>query len=102
MDYEFKELTRVFRQPSNQVRFIDMINRIRNNTLVFDDMVLLNSRHKNNVQQHQDSITLSTTRAIAKAFNKEKLDSLKGEVMVYWSTLRGTFKENANIDDVSV
>jgi ATP-dependent DNA helicase PIF1 len=62
-------------------------------------MVLLNSRHKDNVKQHDDSITLSTTRAIAKAFNKEKLDSLKGECMMYWGTLRGTFKENANIDN---
>ena len=64
--YHFKELTRVFRQSEEQTKFKNMLNNIRNNTVQFDDMSLLNSRHRENVGEQDNSVFLTTRKNIAR------------------------------------
>ncbi|MDV2460322.1 hypothetical protein CMU99_18595, partial [Elizabethkingia anophelis] len=64
--YHFKELTTIFRQSDEQPEFKTMLNNIRNNEAQFNDMVLLNSRHKDNAGEQENSIFLTTRRSIAR------------------------------------
>jgi hypothetical protein len=58
--YHFKELTQVFRQSGEQERFKVLLNNIRINSVEFEDMALLNSRHKYNVGEQEGAIFLTT------------------------------------------
>jgi ATP-dependent DNA helicase PIF1 len=89
--YQFKELTQNFRQSTAQEEFITMLNNIRDNQVKFEDMALLNSRHKENVGEQENSIFLTTRRNIAKNINNDKLENLQGEKFTYIGTLMGEY-----------
>lgn len=89
--YEFKELTIIFRQTNEQPEFKSMLNRIRNNEVQYDDMVLLNSRHKDNVVEHTNSVFLTTRRGIARSINNDKLANLPGQMYTYIGILSGKY-----------
>ena len=89
--YHFKELTTVFRQSEAQVEFKKMLNNVRNNSVQFEDMVLLNSRHKDNAGVQENSIFLTTKRKIARNINAEKLDKLAGQEFLYLGSLSGKY-----------
>lgn len=96
--YQFKELTTVFRQSSEQPEFKTMLNNIRNNEVRFEDMALLNSRHKENAGEQENSIFLTTRRNIARNINNDKLENLLGEKFTYTGVLVGKYlklKEDA-------
>lgn len=102
--YHFKELTTIFRQSDEQPEFKSMLNNIRNNEAQFEDMALLNSRHKDNVGEQENSIFLTTRRNIARSINNDKLENLQGEKFSYVGTLSGKYlklKEEAEekLDD---
>ncbi len=89
--YHFKELSTIFRQSNEQPKFKTMLNNIRNNEVQFEDMALLNSRHKNNAGEQDNSIFLTTRRNIARNINKNKLENLEGEKFTYLGTLLGKY-----------
>lgn len=89
--YHFKKLTTVFRQSDEQPAFKTMLNNIRVNEAQFDDMKLLNSRHKYNAGEQEDSIFLTTKRSIARNINNDKLENLPGEKFTYTGTLSGKY-----------
>lgn len=89
--YHFRELTTIFRQSNEQPEFKTMLNNIRNNKAQFEDMALLNSRHKENVGVQDNSIFLTTRRNIARGINIDKLNDLKGEKYTYTGTLSGKY-----------
>lgn len=91
--YEFKELTKIFRQSANQTEFKNMLNNIRNNTAKFGDMVLLNSRHKENVGNQEDSIYLTTRKTIARNINISKLENITGEEFTFLGKLSGKYSQ---------
>lgn len=102
--YHFKELTTIFRQSNEQPEFKSMLNNIRNNEAQFADMALLNSRHKDNAGEQENSIFLTTRRNIARNINNDKLENLQGEKFSYVGTLSGKYlklKEEAEekLDD---
>jgi len=90
-NYHFKELTKVFRQSDEQVKFKSLLNNVRNNSVNFDDMVLLNSRHKDNAGKREQSVFLTTKRKIARNINAEKLDKLSGQEFLYVGGLSGKY-----------
>jgi len=94
--YHFIELTTIFRQSEDQSQFKEMLNNIRNNEAKFEDMVLLNSRHQNNIGNHKNSIVLTTKRDIARDINIKKLESLIGKQYTYIGDLSGKFKNINN------
>lgn len=89
--YQFKELTTIFRQSNEQPQFKTMLNNIRNNEAEFDDMALLNSRHKDNAGEQENSIFLTTRRNIARNINNDKLENLPGEKTTYTGSLSGKY-----------
>ncbi len=89
--YHFKELTTIFRQSEEQVAFKKLLNNVRSNTVDFEDMVLLNSRHEDNAGVQEDSIFLTTRRRIARNINIEKLDKLDGEEILFLGELGGKY-----------
>lgn len=102
--YHFKELTTIFRQSNEQPAFKTMLNNIRNNEAQFNDMALLNSRHKDNAGEQENSIFLTTRRNIARNINNDKLENLLGEKFTFTGTLSGKYiklKEEAEekLDD---
>ena len=102
--YHFKELTTIFRQSDEQPEFKTMLNNIRNNEAQFNDMALLNSRHKDNAGEQENSIFLTTRRNIARNINNDKLENLPGEKFTFTGTLSGKYlrlKEEAEekLDD---
>lgn len=103
-NYHFKELTTIFRQSNEQLEFKTMLNNIRNNEAEFNDMALLNSRHKDNAGEQENSIFLTTRRNIARNINNDKLENLSGEKFTFTGTLSGKYlklKEEAEekLDD---
>lgn len=90
-EYHFKELTTIFRQSNEQPEFKTMLNNIRNNEAQFDDMALLNSRHKDNAGEQENSIFLTTRRNIARNINNDKLENLQGQKFTYTGTLSGKY-----------
>ena len=97
--YHFKELTKVFRQSEEQTKFKNMLNNIRNNTVQFDDMTLLNSRHRENVGEQDNSVFLTTRKNIARNINNEKLEKIVGEQIEYTGTLLGKFEKLRELDE---
>ncbi len=89
--YEFKELTIIFRQTNEQPEFKNLLNRIRNNEVKYDDMVLLNSRHKDNAAEHTNSVFLTTRKDIARSINNDKLVYLSGQMFTYTGILSGKY-----------
>lgn len=90
--YHFKELSTIFRQSEEQPEFKTMLNNIRNNSVEFDDMVLLNSRHKDNTEEEKEnSIFLTTRRNIARSINNRKLEELEGEKFIFTGILSGKY-----------
>jgi len=90
-NYEFKELTIIFRQTNEHPEFRNLLNRIRNNEVQYDDMVLLNSRHKDNVEEHTNSVFLTTRKNIARSINNDKLANLPGQMYTYTGILSGKY-----------
>jgi len=89
--YQFKELTTIFRQTDEQTEFKTILNNIRNNEAQFKDMALLNSRHKDNAGEQENSIFLTTKRNIARNINNDKLENLTGEKVTYIGLLSGKY-----------
>lgn len=89
--YHFKELTKVFRQSESEIKFKNLLNNVRVNEVSFDDMVLLNSRHKDNAGEQDNSIFLTTRRNIARNINNEKLNLLFTQQYVYKGELSGKY-----------
>lgn len=90
-NYHFKQLTKIFRQSEEEEEFKKLLNNVRSNKVQFDDMALLNSRHKDNAGEQENSIFLTTRRDIARNINKEKLESLAGEEYIFNGELLGKY-----------
>jgi hypothetical protein len=87
------ELTKIYRQ--NEKRFIDLLNKVRNNKLEREDMELLNSHYKSNISQedYRNNITLTTHNKKADAINEQTLKELPGKIFSFNSEVDGIFPE---------
>lgn len=92
---EIIELQKVYRQKDR--KFIDLLNRIRNNTVTEDDMDTLNSRLDTSYKAGPDEfcITLTTTNRNADAINDEKLAMLPGKATISNCEIRGGFDKSS-------
>jgi hypothetical protein len=87
------ELTHVYRQSDE--KFINLLNKIRDNRLDRDAAEMLNSRYKKNFEVPEDEgyITLTTHNAQADAINLRKLNGLPGQVKKFTAKVEGDFPE---------
>ncbi|MFA5646374.1 MAG: DEAD/DEAH box helicase [Candidatus Ratteibacteria bacterium] len=92
-NFAFIELLTIYRQKDPL--FIEILNRIRNNTITKKDLDLLNSRTGADFGVHTEGyeISLTTTNAMALRINEKHLASLKGKSFSFHADIQGDCKQ---------
>lgn len=87
------ELEKIYRQKEE--RFIDILNKVRNNELGLKDLMVLNEKYRNDLTLDEKSeyITLTTHNRKADEINAEALNNLKGKEFKFKSKTEGVFPE---------
>jgi PIF1-like helicase/Helix-turn-helix domain/HRDC domain len=87
------ELNKIYRQ--NEQRFIELLNKVRNNEMDQEGFELLNTRYDPAFQPAKDDgyITLTTHNFKADAINAEELGKLKEKAEAYKANVTGEFYE---------
>ncbi|MEQ9468023.1 MAG: helix-turn-helix domain-containing protein [Ekhidna sp.] len=93
------ELDKVYRQSDHQ--FVALLNRLRNNELVYDDIELLNEHYDQNAEKTavDGYIHLTTHNRKANAINSSKLEALESPPVSFYAEIGGDFNENAYPND---
>lgn len=88
---EIIELEHVYRQKDQ--RFVELLNRVRNNDVRPEDLALLNTRLTTETKPKHKSlaITLTSTNKQADAINEAQLAALKGKIYHSEATTIGDF-----------
>lgn len=89
------ELQKVYRQ-SDPV-FVNLLDRIRNNSLENTDLHLLNERYEPTPQSASKdmSITLASRRDTVDSINEKELQELEGDLMTFTGEISGDFPETS-------
>lgn len=89
------ELKKIYRQSDEY--FIDILNRVRNNEVLPEDISLLNERYLNESSTYSDEqyITLTTHNNKADAINSGELNKLPGELFQFEGKIDGEFSDKA-------
>jgi hypothetical protein len=90
----YLELKNIYRQSDQ--KFINLLNKIRNDKMDRGDLELLNQYYKPNFepQKKGEYITLTTHNRRADVINSDQLMKLSGEVFSYQAKVSGDFNEN--------
>lgn len=94
LQMEFIELTKVYRQKDSA--FIELLTRVRNNSISDSDLALLNTRViEYGADRLDDSmgIYLTTTNKLAAAINSERLGAISEKLYTFDGTIEGEFGE---------
>ncbi len=87
------ELQKIYRQ--NEMRFIQLLNRLRNNEMNEDDYNLLQEHYAANfIDDRNDYITLTTHNYKAEKVNDAELRKLETEPFVFKAEVSGDFPES--------
>lgn len=90
--FKYIELDKIYRQ--NDLKFIELLNRVRENNITNTDLQLLNSRLQNVTNYSMDGyITLSTHRKDADSLNATKLAKINKELVSFNAITQGLFDE---------
>ncbi|MDR2954644.1 MAG: helix-turn-helix domain-containing protein [Prevotella sp.] len=94
-DLLYIELKTIYRQQDQQ--FIGILNRIRNNCVTSQDLLILNHRYNPSFKLPENDryVVLCTHNYKADKINKEELDRLKGKEFIYKGEINGDFSENS-------
>lgn len=84
-------LEKVYRQ-SDQF-FIDLLNRLRHNELILDDVQLLNEHYEPNTEELDGYIHLTTHNRKADKTNNNRLEALVGASVSFHAEIDGEFNE---------
>lgn len=88
------ELKKIYRQ--NEQVFIDILNRIRNNEVLHDDLVLLNEHYQPNFKgEDGEYIVLTTHNRKADEINARRLADMPGKVYRFEGKIDGDFSDKA-------
>lgn len=89
------ELKKVYRQTDKV--FIDILDRIRDNTVGAVDLQLLNTRYGNEIEKEEEEmyITLATRRDNVDFINDKKLAELPGDPITFEGEITGQFPESS-------
>lgn len=98
-DYEFIELTHIYRQDESQEHFKNLLNSIRENSNNID-LDLINSRYL--AEPKDGSIYLTARRDLADRINAECLKKIEGMLVVFDAEVSGEFKENEYPNDAEL
>lgn len=95
INLEYIELKNIFRQKDD--KFKDILNNVREKTLSYQDLSLLNQRlhSKNPTTKSNLNITLSATNKVADFINRQKIDQLETDEYLYEAIVDGKFERSA-------
>ena len=90
------ELQKIYRQTDK--KFIEVLNAVRNNTVLTQHLNTINSRYLPTYQPPEGAfeITLTTTNPLANTTNATKIEALAGTMSEYRATLTGDFTKDIN------
>jgi hypothetical protein len=102
LSLQWIELTKVFRQTDSE--FLDLLNRIRNQTITDMELTQINRRMINtkNWNDRDDTITLTTTKRQAEAVNLFQLDRLHGKKELFRACVEGDFEASSYPTEVAL
>ena len=88
------ELKHIYRQSDE--KFIDVLNKVRNNCLDVESLRALNGRYIEDFKPVEDEgfITLTTHNRSAEELNESCLDELEGKKYSFHATIKGDFPEH--------
>ncbi|NQV12755.1 MAG: AAA family ATPase [Parcubacteria group bacterium] len=91
---EMVELEKIYRQKDQ--KFINLLNKIRNNSVEEKDMKILNARYQSDFKLTADSqyITLTPTNKASDVINRHKLNKLKTKQKYYQGAVDGKFGDS--------
>ena len=94
-DYVSLELKHIYRQ--SDAKFIELLNKVRDNQLDADTLRILNSRYVANFRPKSDEgyITLTATNAVANDINTRNLAQLGGKSRTFAAQIEGEFPPSA-------
>lgn len=94
-EIEVIELDKIYRQKD--INFINLLNKIRNNSVESKDIELLNTRHIGNYKPEESKffINLTSTNSKADEINKEYLSKLKGKAYKATAEILGDFDKSS-------
>lgn len=89
------ELNKIYRQKEQ--RFVDLLNKVRNNQMTADDLVDLNERYQPYFKPSAEEkyITLTTHNNQADAINRRELQQIISAPFTYTANIDGDFPENS-------
>ncbi|MBL7943144.1 MAG: helix-turn-helix domain-containing protein, partial [Flavobacteriales bacterium] len=89
--FVYLELEKIFRQQDDV--FIGLLNRLRDNAVTREDILLLNQHVKpeSEIRQLAETITLTTHNYKADELNRVAMDALPGESGYYQAEIEGDF-----------
>ncbi|HEY0739922.1 MAG TPA: helix-turn-helix domain-containing protein [Chryseosolibacter sp.] len=94
------ELKKIYRQ--NEQKFIDILNRIRNNQIEQSDLRTLNARYRVEPAPGKKYITLTSHNYKADKINNEALNNLQGKLYQFEGSIDGEFPEKALPTDIKL
>lgn len=99
---EFVELEKIYRQHDQ--KFIELLNKIRNNSVELADLVFLNKRLQADFQPAADDfyVYLVPTNDLAKNLNNVHLLKIKGKNYYFRGEIEGNFDEKYLPTDVDL
>lgn len=91
MDIVSIELRKIYRQTDS--KFISILDRIRVNKMLREDLLTINSRYMNGVAESGSDfvITLATRRDTVDVINESRLSEIQSEEYLYEGEIDGTF-----------
>lgn len=87
------ELTKIYRQSDHD--FIELLSRIRSNSITDADVTLLNSRlnaTKAENRYENFCISLTTTNNLSDSINSRELEALEGRLHISQAVIDGNFR----------
>jgi PIF1-like helicase/Helix-turn-helix domain/HRDC domain len=84
------ELVKIYRQKEE--KFINMLNKVRNNNMSEQDLELLNERYQADIYDDK-YITLTSHNKQANAINEHHLNELGGKTFIFKAAVTGEFSE---------
>jgi DNA-binding transcriptional MerR regulator len=85
------ELTHIYRQKDSH--FIEILNQLRNNNLQYEQLKQLNEKVKNDFNERNGYITLTTHNDKADKINLEELAKLPGKIIEFSPEVQDDFPE---------
>lgn len=95
LDIEIIELDKIYRQTDEN--FINLLNKIRNNSVTEDDIKLLNQRYIQHFKQREGEfyISLTSTNSKADQINAEYLAGIEGKSYKSIASISGDFDKSS-------